>query len=128
VAAKSKAELQAKVREIQMRVLAQRQRQLSRGSDYVPSKSRVKYSGKATKGTADRNLVGVPGNSRNKYTSMVQEIAARGTGTKVRKEPIGVLRSARNANTTQGRYETNIVVDETGRVVSDSQGRRVFGR
>jgi hypothetical protein len=119
-------ELQAKVHELQLKVLARRQAQLKRGNDYVPSKKSGKYSGKVTTSTADQNLRGVPGNSRNKYTSMVQEIAAVGTGTKTRKESIGVLRSARNANTTQGSYLTTTVKDESGRVVSDAQGRKVF--
>jgi hypothetical protein len=126
--ANKKPSLKDKVLELQLRRLRQQQGILKKGNDYVPSKSRIKYSGKVTVGTADQNLRGVPGNSRNKYTSMVQEIAAAGTGTRTRKEGIGVLRSARNANTTQGNYNPTIVREAGGRVVSDAQGRKVFGR
>jgi hypothetical protein len=123
-----KQDLKDKIRELQLRRLRQQQGVLKRGNDVVPSKKSVKYSGKVTVSTADQNLRGVPGNSRNKYTSMVQEIAAAHTGTKTRKEGIGVLRSARNANTTQGAYVTSIVVDESDRWVGDAQGRKAFGR
>jgi hypothetical protein len=93
----------------------------------VPSKGQIKYSGRATVSTFEQSLRGVPGTSRNKYTSMVQEIAAPHTGTRTRKEGIGVLRSARNANTTQGSY-IRTEVRENGQLVSDAQGRKEFGR
>jgi hypothetical protein len=117
-----------KVRELQLRLLRQRQATLKRGNDYVPSKGSIKYSGRASETTAEQNLRGVPGNSRNKYTSMVQEIAAAHTGTRTRPTSIGILRSARNANTTSGSHNRSVVIDESSRVVSDAQGRMVFGR
>lgn len=105
----------------------QRAKKAQSGRGLVPSKGQIKYNGRATVSTFEQSLRGVPGTSRNKYTSMVQEIAAPHTGTKVRKEGIGVLRSARNANTTQGSY-IRTEVTENGQLVSDAQGRKVFGR
>jgi hypothetical protein len=125
---KSGQELKDKIQELKLRRLRSSQATLRRGNDVVPSKKSVKYSGRVTVPQLEQNLRGVPGNSRNKYTSMVQEINAKHTGTVVRKDAIGVLRSARNANTTQGSYIKTVVQDEDGNVSSDSQGRKVFGR
>ena len=87
-----------------------------------PTKKKAKGSSQPLQNTFTRNLQGVPGGG------LVGMIAAKKTGTKVRSESIGLLRSARNANTTQGNYITTVTEDESGRVVSDPQGRRVFGR
>jgi hypothetical protein len=124
---RDKQKLDQKVREIQLKVLAQKQRTLKRGNDYVPNKKKSKPLGYKMQNTFAKNLQGVPGGTRIAAISDMKMIEARGTGTIVRKEGIGVLRSARNANTTQGSYFTSIVTDESGRVVSDRQGRKGFG-
>jgi hypothetical protein len=119
-----------KVRELQLRALRSRQSQLSRGNDYVPGKKKSKPLGYKLQNTFEKNLRGVPGGSmaRGVTASIIKMVAAPSTGTQVRKEGIGVMRSARNANTTQGGYNRSIVRDEDGNVSSDAQGRKVFGR
>lgn len=125
----SKKELQDKVREIQLRVLRQREATLKRGNDYVPTKKKSKPLGYKMQNTFERNLRGVPGGSmsRGVGVAIMKMAQAPTTGTKTGKE-IGILRSARNANTTQGSHNRSVVTDESGHVVCDAQGRRVFGR
>lgn len=88
--------------------------------DFAPSKKSAKRQGRM-QNTFASNLKGVPGGG------IVGMIAAPKTGTRTRKESIGILASARNANTTQGSYNRT-VVKEQDEVVSDRQGRKVFGR
>lgn len=100
--------------------------------DYVPAKKKSKPVGYKMQNTFENNLKGVPGASRHGGASIVKMIAAPRTGTVTRKEQIGVLRSARNANTTSGSYNTTVVTEPhevAGQaIVSDRQGRKVFGR
>lgn len=93
----------------------------------VPAKKKSKPVSYKMQNTFERNLRGVPGAGRFPEGSIIKMIAAETTGTVIRKEPIGLLRSGRNANTTQGSYITTIVTSES-RVESDSQGRKAFGR
>lgn len=87
--------LETKVRELQNRM----RRQVTSS---VPSRAAIKIGRPLTNGF-ERNLRGVPGGG------LVGMVNAATTGTRVRKEPIGLLRSARNSNTTQGNYVTVIV-------------------
>jgi len=121
--------LKDKIQELKLRQLRARQGQL-RGTGEVPCKKKSKPVGYKLQNTFEKNLKGVPGGSmsRGVTASIVKMIAAPGTGTKVRKDSIGALRSARNANTTQGSYIRTVVTNGNGRVESDSQGRKVFGR
>lgn len=113
--------LEAKVLELRAKMQRQRQAELRRGNDYVPRKKDSKPVSYKMQNTFERSLRGVPAGG------VVGMIAAPRTGCKVRKEPIGLLRSARNCNTTSGSYVTT-VVSEDDRVVSDPQGRKAFGR
>jgi hypothetical protein len=119
--------LKAKIRELQLRRLRSSEGVVRRGNDYVPSKRSTKKSGKM-QNTFDKNLRGVPGGSRARVVSELRQGAADRTGCIVREEGIGVLHSARNANTTSGSYIRSVVLEADGRVVSDAQGRKVFGR
>lgn len=117
-----KRDLKDKIRELQLRRLYGVQvRQRTTGE--VPAKKKSKPVGYKMQNTFDANLRGVPGGSRWRVGSEIRMVSADRTGCKVRKEPIGVLRSARNANTTQGSYITTVIPGET-----DMQGRKVFGR
>jgi hypothetical protein len=89
----------------------------------VPPKKKSKPVSYKMQNTFEKNLRGIPGGR-----SLVKQADAPRTGTKVRKEGIGLLRSSRNANTTQGNYTRSVVTDEQGNVVSDAQGRKVFGK
>lgn len=95
-------------------------RQVSTGE--VPRKSKTKHASRASVSTFAKSLQGVPNGG------IVGMIAAPRTGARVRRESIGVLRSATNANTTSGSYNTTVVRDETKAVVSNAQGRVEFGR
>jgi|SRR5687768_13486196 len=121
--------LEAKIRELQLRKLRQRTSEL-RSTGSVPTKKKSKPVGYKMQNTFEKSLRGVPGGSmsRGVTAATLKMIAAKGTGTKVREEEIGVLRSARNANTTQGSYITTIVTNTDGTVESDRQGRKEFGR
>lgn len=88
----------------------------------VPTKKQSKPKPYKMQNTFKSNLRGVPGGS---WFAQAQNPK---TGTKVRKDEIGVLRSARNCNTTQGSYIRTVVRDEDGNISSDAQGRKVFGR
>ena len=113
--------LQKKIQELQLRRLASRQTELRRGNDYVPRKVDSKPLPYKMQNTFDKNLSGLPGGGR--VGSEIRMVSAARTGCKVRKEGIGLLRSARNSNTTQGSYITTVIPGET-----DAQGRKVFGR
>lgn len=89
----------------------------------VPYKKKSKPVGYKMQNTFEKNLRGVPGGSRSRTGSMIRMIDAPNTGTKLGPE-IGMLRSAHNANTTQGSYVRTRVVDER----TDAQGRVEFGR
>jgi hypothetical protein len=122
--------LELKVQELQLRALRSRQTMLAKGNAEVPAKKKSKPVGYKMQNTFEKSLKGVPGGSfsRGAESVIINMIAAKGTGTQVRKEGIGVLRSARNANTTQGNYTRSVVKDETDQIVSDAQGRVEFGR
>ena len=120
-------EVHKRIRELQLKRLQQQSAMLRRGNDYVPKKKDAKPLGYKLQNTFEKNLRGVPGSSRGVAASAIIEIEAARTGTRTRKEEIGLLRSARNANTTQGNYVTSVVTEGTV-VVSDAQGRKVFGR
>lgn len=124
---KQKDLLKDKIRELQLRRLRQSDSQIRRGNDYVPAKKKAKPLGYKMQNTFDQNLRGVPGGALNHTASAIKMIAAPGTGTRTRREEIGLLRSARNANTTSGSY-ISTVVREGDEQVSDAQGRKVFGR
>jgi len=119
--------LEDKIRELQLRRLRSTDAVVRRGNKEVPAKKKSKPLGYKMQNTFERNLRGVPGGSRSRLASELRMIEAEGTGCKTRKEEIGLLRSARNANTTQGSYVTTVVREPQG-VVSDAQGRKVFGR
>lgn len=72
----------------------------------VPCKKKSKPVGYKMQNTFEKNLRGVPGGnlSRGITAATIKMIAAPTTGTRIRKEGIGMLASARNANTTQGSY------------------------
>lgn len=120
----SKADLQLKVREIQLRVLRQRQHSLGSGGN---TKKKAKPVGYKMQNTFEKSLKGVPGGSmsRGVASSLLKQIEAPNTGTRVRDSSIGLMKSMRNANTTQGNYTTTILRDQTGDVISNAQGRRL---
>jgi hypothetical protein len=120
-------QLQDKIRELQLRRLSSSQSMLQRGNDYVPAKKKSKPVGYKMQNTFNSNLSGLPGGSRVQAVSQLRMIEAAVTGCRTRKDEIGALRSARNSNTTQGSY-IRTVVREDEVVVSDRQGRKVFGR
>src|SRR5689334_16415808 len=64
---------------------------------FAPSKKSAKRQGRM-QNTFEKAVRGVPGGS------WFNQAHAEETGTKTRKEAIGLLKSARNANTTQGSY------------------------
>ena len=103
-----------------------------KGSKEVPAKKKSKPLGYKMQNTFEKNLRSVPGGSRSRAVSELRMIEATGTGCKVASQEqakkLGPMRSMRNANTTQGSYVTTIVEDESFRLVSDAQGRRVYGR
>jgi hypothetical protein len=125
--------------EAKLRALRAAQGTLSSGMN---TKKKAKPVGYKMQNTFDRSLEGVPGGSmrRSVTAAVVKMIAAPETGCRTRKESIGVLASARNANTTQGSYNRTVVVEPSvvhdhkptwgccANVVSDAQGRKVFGR
>jgi len=113
--------LEQKIQELQLKAKGL---MLAKGNAEVPSKKHSKPVGYKLQNTFESNLRGVPGGKGG--GGVINMIAARTTGTRLGPS-IGVLRSARNANTTQGSYITTIVHEETN-VVSDAQGRKVFGR
>jgi hypothetical protein len=121
-----KQDLQKKIQELQLRRLRSTDALLRKGNAEVPNKKKSKPVGYKMQNTFEKNLRSVPGGRG--LAGVIKMIAAPGTGTQVRKESIGMLRSARNCNTTQGGYGRSVVVDESGRVVSDKQGRLEFGR
>lgn len=121
---KKNTALENKIRELQLRALRSRQGELKRTGS-VPSKKKSKPVGYKLQNTFDRSLQGVPGGKG--LAGIINMVESPRTGTRVRKEEIGLLRSARNANTTQGNYVTTVVREGT-RVVSDPQGRKEFGR
>jgi thioredoxin reductase len=127
MSAQTKKALEDKVREIQLRRLRQMDSLVRKGNHEVPNKKKSKPLGYKMQNTFAKNLQGLPGGTRIQAISERMMVDAANTGCKVRKEGIGVLRSARNANTTQGSQNRSIVTDETGRVVSDRQGRKGFG-
>lgn len=116
-----KQKVDPKVRELQQRLRALRTRQGElRKTGVVPTKKQSKPLPYKMQDTFKENLKGVPGGG------IVGMIGAAKTGTRVRREgAIGLLRSARNANTTQGYYNR---IEEVGATVVDAQGRRTFGR
>lgn len=118
----SNKDLKDKIRELQLRRLRTTQATLRRGNDEVPRKKDTHSLPYKMQNTFANNLRGVPGGT---WFRMAQ---AEGTGTRTRQDAIGVLRSARNANTTTGSYVRSVVVDESGGLVSDAQGRKGFGR
>jgi hypothetical protein len=127
VPALTKKQLEDKVREIQLRRLRSMDSLVRKGNHEVPNKKKSKPLGYKMQNTFANNLAGLPGGTRIQAISERKMVDAPNTGCKVRKEGIGVLRSARNANTTQGSYFRSVVKDETGAVVSDAQGRKGFG-
>lgn len=116
-----------KVREIQLRLLRQRQQQLGTGGN---TKKKAKPVGYKLQNTFEKNLKGVPGGSmsRGVTSSLLKQMEARTTGTRVASEEqlkvLGPMRSMRNANTTTGNYVTTVLRDQTGDVISNAQGRR----
>lgn len=113
--------LQARALELQLKHLRDTSA-VQRSVGEVPCKKKSKPLGYKMQNTFERSVQGVPGGK-----SLIRQMDAKGTGCKVRKEEIGPLRSARNANTTSGNYVTTIV-REGDKVVSDRQGRKEFGR
>lgn len=105
-----------KIKELQLRRLASQGRMLSKGNGEVPSKKKSKPLPYKMQNTFEKSLRGVPGGH------WLDQATNPKTGCKVGPE-IGLLRSARNANTTQGSYVTTRIVGET-----DNQGRKAFGR
>lgn len=122
--------LKAKIRELQLRRLRQAAEwdRAIRKTGEVPAKKKSKPVGYKMQNTFDANLRGLPGGSHVRVVSELRQGAADRTGCIVREEGIGVLHSARNANTTSGSYIRSVVLEADGRVVSDAQGRKVFGR
>jgi hypothetical protein len=94
----------------------------------VPTKKRSKPLGYKMQNTFQNNLKGVPGGSRIQAISIRKMVDAERTGCVVSEKTIGVMKSARNANTTTGSYNTSTVEDESYRLMSDAQGRKEFGR
>jgi hypothetical protein len=118
--------LKDKIRELQLRRLKAADGVVRKGNAAVPAKKKSKPVGYKMQNTFEKNLRGLPGGGFG-GTAVIRMAEAKGTGTKVRKEGIGVRASARNANTTQGSY-IRTEVRENGRLVSDAQGRKNFGR
>lgn len=113
--------------------IARLTRLMRRGQDpikdrLVPRKADSKPVGYKMQNTFEENLKGVPGSSmyRNAHVSLVQQIQAKTTGTRVVKpeDVPGWMKSMRNCNTTQGSYNQTILTDQLGDTVSDAQGRR----
>jgi len=126
----SEVEMRKKPTALELKVEALRKRvQAQRSNAVTNTKKKAKPVGYKMQNTFEKSLQGVPGGSMSKGVgpAIVKMIAAPHTGTRVRQEGIGVLRSARNANTTQGSYVRSTVHDEQGNVVSDAQGRKGFG-
>lgn len=94
----------------------------------VPRKADSKPVGYKMQNTFEENLKGVPGTSMSRGVtfSLVQQIQAKTTGTRVVKpeDVPGWMKSMRNCNTTQGSYNQTILTDQLGDTVSDVQGRR----
>ena len=99
------------------RFQAARANQVRQSTDNVPAKKSTKRHRKM-QNTFDRSMAGAPGGH------WFKQAHAATTGCRTRAEGIGVLRSARNANTTQGSYITTTVNGEA----TDPQGRKAFGR
>jgi hypothetical protein len=121
---------QAKKYEALDKLLRQATQRQSNKDQLVPPKKKSKPVGYKMQDTFAKNLQGLPGGTRLGSGSAIairKMVDAPTTGAVVRKESIGVLRSARNCNTTSGNYTRSIVTDETGEVVSDAQGRKKFG-
>lgn len=114
--------LKDKIKELQLRRLRQSDAVVRKGNAEVPAKKKSKPLPYKMQNTFENNLKGVPGGF------WFKQAQAERTGTRTRKDEIGLLRSARNANTTQGSYIRTTVVDESGRNMADAQGRKVFGR
>jgi hypothetical protein len=89
----------------------------------LPGPTKKKAKGRVPKmqDTFARNLAGIPGGKGG--IGYLKMCGAAKTGAVTRKTDIGLLRSAFNANTTQGSQVTCRVEDETGQVVSNAQGR-----
>jgi len=111
--------------EFRLKLLRQRERQLRRGNDYVPTKKSAKPVGYKMQNTFEENLRGVPGGSRVQAVSLLKQMQAATTGTKVVEKAPGLMRSMRNANTTQGSYIRTELRDQTGDLISNPQGRRL---
>jgi hypothetical protein len=117
-----------KVREIQLRLLAQRQRSLGSGGN---TKKKAKPVGYKMQNTFEKSVRGMPGGSFSRGTAIpiMKMIEAKTTGCRVafedQEKRLGPMRSMRNANTTQGGYGTQILKDQTGDVISNAQGRDV---
>jgi hypothetical protein len=120
----NRQELQLKVREIQLRVLRQRQHSLGSGGN---TKKKAKPVGYKMQNTFEKSLKGVPGGSmsRGVASSLLKQMQAPNTGTKVVAAAPGLMKSMRNANTTQGHYNTTVLQDQTGDVISNAQGQRL---
>jgi len=123
-----KSNLQQKLEENRKKVLAQRWRQADntvrrQSTDFVPAKKKSKPLGYKMQNTFERSLKGVPGGRGG--ASIIKMVAAKGTGTKTVDKAPGTMKSMRNANTTQGSYNTTVLQDQTGDVVSNAQGRRM---
>jgi hypothetical protein len=89
---------EAKVLELQLRRL----RGVQMANKTVPPKKGTKKSVRM-QNTFEKNLRGVPGGHWLRMAHTAE------TGCRTRPENIGVLRSARNANTTQGSYIETVV-------------------
>lgn len=103
---------------------------VQRSDGVVPRKKDSKPLCYKMQNTFERNLQGVPGTSmsRSVNASLIRQMEAKGTGTKVASEEqlrrLGAMRSMRNANTTAGNYIQTVLRDQTGDVISYVDGRR----
>jgi len=123
VSDKSKEAQQRRLEQLMKRWRRADSTQRRQSVDQIPAKKKSKPLPYKMQNTFEKSVQGMPGGK-----SIVKQIAAPKTGCRVRKDDIGLLKSARNANTTSGSYNRTIVKDETGWPVCDMQGRKVFGR
>ena len=125
-------DLQARIQELKERretALRKQGRALASGGN---TKKKAKPVGYKMQNTFEKSVQGVPGGSFSRGAAIphLKMVQAKHTGTRVMgKEDaarrLGLMRSMRNANTTQGGYYTQVLQDQTGDVISNRQGRDV---
>jgi hypothetical protein len=96
------SEFKDKIRELQLQRLRAVAGTVQRGNDYVPRKVDSKTRPYKMQDTFKKSLRGVPGGH------WLNQASAPTTGCKTGPS-IGLLASARNANTTQGSYNETVV-------------------